>query len=82
MHSRIDFIKDPAERRWVARCQAVAALLFMGLMTADIVLHPDAPIERPGTLGPATEARPAQVPAPAQPAGVVPERTIGHGEGA
>lgn len=45
MTSRYDFIKDPAERRMVARCQVGAALLFIAFLAAVMVFEPGTPSE-------------------------------------
>jgi len=80
MSSRYDFVKDPKDRQWIARCQSAAALLFLALLVAMVVYGPtveEAVARRDGPAASATQPAGAQ-PRAAQPG----ESPIGRGEGA
>jgi hypothetical protein len=40
MSSRYDFVKDPQDRRWIARWQLASAAMFVALLVAMIVYGP------------------------------------------
>ena len=74
MQSRYDIIKDPAERRFVARAQLCAAAVVVGLIIAGAFLYP---ADRPASQAEAARG------APTGPASSpLDTRPIGRGEGA
>ena len=52
MSGRYDFVKDPKDRRWIARWQVASVVMFVALLVA----------RRPSRRGPAPWARRASTP--------------------
>ena len=74
MKSRYDYIKDPAERRQLARAQLAAVAVLVALVAAMVLVHPADTRPANGNTGVARSA-----PATSSP---LDTRTIGRGEGA
>ena len=83
MSGRYDFVKDPKDRRWIARWQVASVVMFVALLVAVMLYGPTTEQTVAGAVGAQGEHPDQRVQGVRPRAGPPePRPMIGYGEGA